>query len=223
MFDDLAWRFAIIYSFIFDFVTLGLISIFAQLKLKKNNKNYEGVLFERMLCSINKNKYDITKKNSVFHVSMCLCGSRSHVTSKCVKKEKVAKFHRAWRSNLCHSVWNFLFITTKYRVLIPIDKQTTENIEKNTTSTTKCTGGERVGAEWGFLPLKRWGILSFHKLLDNQVVSVWRNNVKFSVCYYSKEKRNARIITKILMIVFLSRLVKVPNILCNPLFMYICY
>lgn len=35
MFDDLAWRFAIIYSFIFDVVTVGLISIFAQLKLKK--------------------------------------------------------------------------------------------------------------------------------------------------------------------------------------------
>ena len=35
MFDDLAWRFAISYSFIFDVVTLGLISIFAQLKLKK--------------------------------------------------------------------------------------------------------------------------------------------------------------------------------------------
>ena len=145
MFDDLAWRFAIIYSFIFDVVTVGLISIFAQLKLKKNNKNYEGVLFERMLCSIKKTNMISLKKNSVFHVSMCLCGSRSHVTSKCVKKGKVAKFHRAWRSNLCHSVWNFLFITTKYRVLIPIDKQTKENIEKNTTSTTKCTGGERVG------------------------------------------------------------------------------
>lgn len=65
MFDDLAWRFAIIYSFIFGVVTLGLISIFAQLKLKKNNKNYEGVLFERMLCSINKNKYDITKKKKI--------------------------------------------------------------------------------------------------------------------------------------------------------------
>lgn len=38
MFDDLAWRFAIIYSFIFDVVTLGLISIFAQLKLKKKKE-----------------------------------------------------------------------------------------------------------------------------------------------------------------------------------------
>lgn len=201
MFDDLAWRFAISYSFIFDVVTLGLISIFAQLKLKKIIIRIikEFFLKECFVPSTKTNMISL-KKNSVFHVSMCLCGSRSHVTSKCVKKEKVAKFHRAWRSNLCHSVWNFLFITTKYRVLIPIDKQTKENIEKNTTSTTKCTGGERVGAEWGFLPLKRWGILSFHKLLDNQVVSVWRNNVKFSVCYYSKEKRNARIITKILMI-----------------------
>lgn len=163
------------------------------------------------------------KKNSVFHVSMCLCGSRSHVTSKCVKKEKVAKFHRAWRSNLCHSVWNFLFITTKYRVLIPIDKQPKKTLKKTQHQQQNVLEGRGWGAEWGFLPLKRWGILSFHKLLDNQVVSVWRNNVKFSVCYYSKEKRNARIITKILMIVFLSRLVKVPNILCNPLFMYICY
>ena len=86
-----------------------------------------------------------TKTNMISHVSMCLCGSRSHVTSKCVKKEKVTKFHRAWRSNLCHSVWNFLFITTKYRVLIPIDKQTKENSEKHNINNKMYWRGEGGG------------------------------------------------------------------------------
>lgn len=88
MFDDLAWRFAIIYSFIFDVVTLGLISIFAQLKLKKNNKNYEGVLFERMLCSINKNKYDITKKKIQCSMFPCVCAVVDHMWHQNVLRKK---------------------------------------------------------------------------------------------------------------------------------------
>lgn len=63
MFDDLAWRFAIIYSFIFDVVTLGLISIFAQLKLKKKKRIIkEFFLNECFVPSTKTNMISLKKK-----------------------------------------------------------------------------------------------------------------------------------------------------------------
>ena len=88
MFDDLAWRFAISYSFIFDVVTLGLISIFAQLKLKKIIIRIikEFFLKERFVPSTKTNM--ISQKKIQCSMFPCVCAVVDHMWHQNVLRKK---------------------------------------------------------------------------------------------------------------------------------------